>query len=188
MKKIEFLIGDNSMVIFKPVSARLNIRGLMAFEVSLSGADLEFISRFFYSLSDGERGFDDAGNEGKSFDFDLSVDDSVNLPSETTFLQIRYETEIEDNCAPIFFNLSEGLLTAFWEEKGGKIADEAAKLEADGIHSGAYKNFLTLAVVINALRFVSGEEADFASVLKAWAAAYDQKVEVVFPSIRPLAA
>lgn len=64
-----------------------------------------------------------------------------------------------------------------------KLDDAAERGDSD-----AQKNLLALGVVIEGLRFVSGEEANFAPAFMTWAAELDREANVKFPSVLPMAA
>lgn len=190
MKNLEIQIDENTSYIFLPFSAELNVRGVVTFETNLEGVDFEFLNKLVYDLMDGEPGHDPVGGEYKRRSMELRVGDNDDEPSNETFLRINYAAEIEGHRSEISMNLPESSLVQFWNANGGTLMEKAVKLDvaAERGDTDAQKNLLALAVVIEGLRFISGEVAEFAPALMAWAAEHDQETNVKFPSALPMAA
>ncbi|WJY19247.1 hypothetical protein QQS45_03160 [Alteriqipengyuania flavescens] len=190
MKNLNIQIDDNTSYTFFPFSAELNVRGVVTFETNLEGVDFEFLSELVYGLMEGEPGVDPAGGEYKSGHMELRVADNDDEPSSQTFLRVNYAAEIEGQRSEVSVNLPESSLVQFWNANRSTLMEEAAKLDgaAERGDADAQKNLLALGVVIEALRFVSGEAASFAPAFMTWAAELDREANVKFPSILPMAA
>jgi len=190
MKNMEIQIDENTSYTFLPFSAELNVRGVVTFETSLEGLDFEFITKLVYGLMEGELGVDPEGGEYKRGHMELRVADNDDEPSAQTFLRINYAADIEGQRSEMSMNLPERSLVQFWNANANSLMEEAAKLDdaAERGDSDAQKNLLALGVVIEGLRFVSGEEANFAPAFMTWAAELDREANVKFPSVLPMAA
>lgn len=190
MKNIEVHVDESTSHTFVPYSAELHVRGVVTFAMALEGVDLEFLTKLLYPLVDGKPRVDSAGEEYKRFEMDVSAGDNDDKPSNATTLRIRYAGDIAGHREEISLNLPESSLVEFWNANGGELAAEAAKLEGALEQAGScdHKNALTLALIVSALRFVSGEAAEFTQIFSAWAAAHDRAACVSFPSMLPLAA
>ena len=186
---LEIQLDENTTYTFHPFRAELNVRGVVTFETDLKGVDFSFLTTLIYAMMEGEIGIDPKG-EYKRGEMELRVEDDAEEPSSETLLQVRYAAEIEGRRSELSVNVPERAMIAFWEKNHEALIAEGNRL-ADLAKQGderAEKDGVMLTLVINALRFVSGEIAEFAPALAAWSAANDRDVDVKFPSILPMAA
>lgn len=190
MKNLEIRIDENTSYTFLPFSAELKVRGVVTFETNLQDVDFEFLTKLVYSFVEAEPAVDSVGGEYKRGHMEVRVADNDYEPSDLTFVRFTYAAEIEGHWSEISINLPESSLVQFWNANGSALMEEAAKLDhaAERGDADAHKNLLTLAVVIEGLRFVNGDAANFAPALMTWAAELGQEAKVKFPSVLPMAA
>ena len=184
MKTISFKFGDGDdgeSFDYNLCEVMLAVRGAVVFSVPAEPDDLDPLMDVINPLV-----FPQGDDPMPLPPIEVHEVEQVKLiEDDGTELVFRYSGTAPDGtpsgCA---IGFGEDVLAPFWREHSGTLVDEAVHLSerAKFGDTASEAALLKLRLVIEGLRFVSGERANFAAVLNEWAALVGREVSVHFPS------
>lgn len=192
MKNLNICIDENTTITLDPFVAELNVRGVVTFTTELEPEDLNGVADLIYDLMPVEQEVDEDGRLCKGGQINLVVPglDGPDLHDDTTRLAIGYSAEIGGETAVAFIVFSEEDMIEAWKGMGATLKQKLHEFGelAEAGDAGAKDTCRLLNMVIDCLKFVSGEEADFATTIQAWAASKGRDAKVHFATALPMAA
>jgi hypothetical protein len=192
MKNLEICIDENTTHFLNPFVAEFNVRGVVTFTTDLEPEDLNGSVDLMYDLMSGAQEVDEEGRPYKGGQVQLFVPgtDGPDWHDDTTRLAVGYSAEIEGETAVAFLVFSEEQMIETWKDMGATLKQKLHEIGelAEAGDAAAKDTWRLLNMVIDCLKFVSGEEADFANTIHAWAASKGRNAKVHFASALPMAA
>lgn len=174
MKSLEIYIEEeNTTHTLNPFVAEFNVRGVVTFNTEFEAEDLNGIFDLMYGLV-GEEKVDEHGRSCKQSEVELLIPgpEGLDWQDGKTRLAIGYSAELEGETAIAFLVISEEQMIETWREAGATLMQKLHEFGelAEAGDASAKDTWQMLHMIIEGLKYVSGEQADFTTAFHEWAA------------------